>query len=105
WLGTTSGLGNITINNNPTGVQADAGTLTFGGATQLIAGGGSLLKTGTGTLVLGGDTTNTYTGNTYVQAGTLVLNKTAATTAIPGGEVMVGDNAGGDNADVLQYAS
>lgn len=41
---------------------------------------GSLTKTGTGTLVLSG--TNTYTGTTSVNAGTLVVNGASGSTAV-----------------------
>src|SRR5205823_627858 len=43
-----------------------------------------LIKLGTGNLILSGTGANTYTGNTVVTAGNLLLNKTAAVAAIPG---------------------
>jgi len=59
---------NLTVN------QA-SGTDTFSG---VIAGSGALTKDGGGTLVLGGS--NSYTGNTTVTLGTLVVNNNSATT-------------------------
>ena len=106
WLGNMSGFGNVTINNNPTGIAVDAGSMVFGGNNGVVLGGGALLKTGAGSLELGGALSNIYTSNTYIQQGTLILNKAAGTvSAINGGEVMVGDNIGGDNSDVLLYAT
>lgn len=65
-------------------VAADA-FLNFGG---IIAGSGSLVKTGAGVLNLYSN--NTYTGNTTVSGGTLILNSPClATTAA----VTVGTNA------------
>ncbi len=55
----------------------------------------ALVKTGDGTLVLGGTMANTYTGTTYVNAGTLALNKTAGVNAIAG-NIVVGDGRGTD---------
>lgn len=105
WQGTVAGQGNIVLGGNPSGVGVVAGTtLTFGGL-GIVTGAQSLGKTGPGTLELAGSVTNTYTGNTYVNEGTLLLNKSGAAIAINGGEIMVGDSQGGDNADVLLYAS
>ncbi len=57
--------------------------------------GNALVKSGDGTLVLGGTMANTYTGTTYVNAGTLALNKTAGVNAIAG-NIVVGDGRGTD---------
>jgi len=63
--------------------------------TGQITGIGGVTKTGLGTLVLGGTTTNNFTGDSAVatNGGTLVLNKTAGTTAISGSSIAV--NSGG----------
>ncbi|MDY0170191.1 MAG: autotransporter-associated beta strand repeat-containing protein [Thermoguttaceae bacterium] len=53
-----------------------------------IAGAGSLIKSGTGTLTLAG--TNTYAGDTLVNAGTIKLD--GAGTAVPGNLVLSGGN-------------
>lgn len=60
-----------TINGNqPLIVNTYVGTLTVN--TRLTSGGGSTLtKTGAGTLVVGGS--NSYTGNTYINQGSLRL--------------------------------
>jgi fibronectin-binding autotransporter adhesin len=62
------GTGAVTL-GGPRTVDVQANTLTVGGA---IDGAFALTKTGTGTLALTG--TNTYTGNTTVNAGVLELN-------------------------------
>ena len=105
WQSSLSGFGNIAINNNPTAVGVDGGSLVFSGPTSTITGGGSLLKTGPGSLELGGNTGNLYTGNTYVHEGTLILNKATNSIAILGGEVFIGDARSADNSDILFYAS
>lgn len=108
-----------TINNSITvGVaqtwNAAAGALSFGGAinlasfnltidgsynttiTGVISGaGGGLTKTGTGTLTISGTAKNTFTGATTVNAGTVVLAKTAGLDAIKG-TTTIGDGVGTD---------
>ena len=53
---------------------ATGGSLTI---TASIQGSVDLTKTGQGTLTLAGSTGNTYSGTTYVNDGTLALNKTS----------------------------
>lgn len=52
-----------------------------------------LIKAGTGTLEFSGTAANTYTGITRINAGTLMLNKTAGVDAVAGGTIEV--NSGG----------
>jgi fibronectin-binding autotransporter adhesin len=106
WNGTIAGMGNVSVASTSS-IGADASTtLTIGSATGVnIVTGTSLLKLGLGVVELGGTVSNTHSGNTLIAEGTLRLNKQGAATAIPGGEVIIGDNAGPDNGDVLLHAS
>ena len=52
--------------------------------SALITGPGNLSKTGPGALTIAGTDFNNYTGDTFVNQGTLLLNKPLAATAIPG---------------------
>jgi autotransporter-associated beta strand protein len=61
---------------------------------------GSLTKAGAGTLALTGAASNTYTGGTSVQAGTVTLNQTAG-VSIPG-NVTVGTGAGASGSATLR---
>ena len=97
--------GNVTLNSNPVNVAVDAGSLTLSGTSVLVYGANGLIKTGVGPLELGGTAANTGTGSTSVNQGTLILNKAAAVAAIPGGTLFVGDGIGGDNSDVVRYAT
>ena len=60
--------------------------------TGVISGAGGITKYGTGTVGFNGTSSNTYTGTTTINEGTLLLQSTA--TPIPG-NVTIGDNAGG----------
>jgi autotransporter-associated beta strand protein len=71
--------------------------LTFSGA---ISGSGGLIKSGSGRLRLGGSTANTFGGDVTVNQGTLDLFKTTAATDAIGGNLIVGDDVGGANADI-----
>ena len=75
WSGGTESAANVTI-------QVDGSTdLTI---SSIIDGANTLTKTGAGTLSFTGTMANTYTGDTFVNAGTLNLNKIAGTTSIAG---------------------
>ena len=77
-------------------ITVDQALLTHGVST-----GGGLTKNGVGVLTFTG-AANTYTGVTTINAGTLILSKSASTTAIAG-NVTIGDN--GTGSDVLRVAA
>ena len=66
--------------NSAVGPMSPTETLFANGQ---IDGPGSLTKVGLGTLSLGGPTGNTFAGETFVNQGTLLMNKPIALTAIP----------------------
>ncbi len=63
-----SGNGITLLSGATTAIDTQSNTVAFGAA---VGGGGSLLKIGTGSLAL--NATNSYTGGTIVNAGTLSL--------------------------------
>ncbi|MGD0390102.1 MAG: autotransporter-associated beta strand repeat-containing protein, partial [Tepidisphaeraceae bacterium] len=77
-LSTTVSPGSVTVNNS-------SGNYTISGSGS-IAGTTSLTKLGIGTLAI--STANTYSGGTFVNAGTLLINPTASpgtNSALPSG--------------------
>ena len=71
---TSAGLINIVLGGNTTNIFfADTNRLIDAQNTVIVKGSGNLNKTGAGTLHLEG--TNTYTGNTTVSGGTLILEQ------------------------------
>lgn len=60
-----------------------------------ITGSGGLTKAGAGDAVFSGSTSNAYTGTTVVNAGRLLLQKTAGINAIAG-DLVIGDGTGTD---------
>ena len=58
-------------------------------------GAAGITKEGAGTITLSGTVANTYTGDTTVNAGTLILAKTAGVNAVVG-NLIIGDGAGTD---------
>lgn len=117
--------GNLTLSGD-TRFQSTAGTLTLSGADALddasrsltFGGAGNItvskvigtgtpgtestvavIKDGAGTLTLSGTVANTFSGTTTVNAGTLVLFKTAGLNAIAG-NLVVGDGTGTDTVQL-----
>ncbi len=56
--------------------------------SSVISGTGNVIKTGPGTTTFAGSSANTYTGNTTVSSGVLILSKTN-TVAIPAGKLTI----------------
>ena len=92
---------NVVLNDPLSLTQSSAGEFTFSGA---VSGAGGLIKNGVGSVRLGGGAANTFAGDTRVNAGTLRLFKTANLNAI-GGNLIVGDDVGGANADLVTIAN
>src|SRR5262245_46156911 len=83
-----------------TNTSATAATLTANVAAAanfpgLLRGNLALTKAGAGALTLSGTAANDYTGTTTVNGGTMLLNKTAGTNAVPGA-LVIGDGTGTD---------
>jgi autotransporter-associated beta strand protein len=79
--GTTTLGGILFLNrNSQVGPSSSSDGLIINGQ---VDGPGTLTKVGAGTLTLGGAANNTYAGETFVNDGTLLLNKPIAVTAIP----------------------
>ncbi len=85
---------NVTIYTAP-GV-----TFTIQGVMQ---GNNGFTKTGMGEMVMTGSLPNWYFGSTYVQAGTLTLNKDDGVTAVPG-TLLIGTNVATNTALVKVLA-
>jgi YVTN family beta-propeller protein/autotransporter-associated beta strand protein len=83
-VGSLAGAGAVTLGSATLTAGQDNTTTIFAGA---ISGSGGLTKTGTGTMTLSGH--NLYTGATAIDAGTLSVNGSIATSSL----TMV--NAGG----------
>lgn len=75
----------------------------------IISGSGGVTVTGAGagpsagTVIFSGVGANTYSGNTFVQEGTLQLAKLLAIQN--SASLLIGDGVGGNNADVVQYSA
>ncbi|GEP40833.1 autotransporter-associated beta strand repeat-containing protein [Brevifollis gellanilyticus] len=86
--GTVTGTQNLILGN-----AANATNYTSSFTGVLDIGTGTLTKSGKGTQTLGGSVSNTFTGLTTINAGTLILAKTGGALAIPG-SLTVGVAAG-----------
>jgi autotransporter-associated beta strand protein len=102
----------LPVHITPTTLTLGAGDHTFsvsnGAAgliiSSIITGSGNLIKAGPGSLTFAGSSANTYTGNTTVSGGVLLLSKTN-TIAIPAGQLIIGSTADASTTtDVVRYA-
>jgi len=89
--------GNVNVNGFNLALDA-SGVVEVAG---VISGTGNVTKTGTGTLIFSGGSANTYAGFTFVNVGTLLLNKSPGVNAIPT-TLVIGDGVGGADADVVR---
>lgn len=105
----TIASGGLYLNNTNAGIgvagDAAAGTLNFATAEgiiwslgsnansigSVIAGSGGLTKSGTGTLTVTG--ANTYTGDTYVSSGTLIVGDGTNSSNLGAGDVFVAEGS------------
>jgi autotransporter-associated beta strand protein len=74
----------FTVNDGPAATDLDLASAVQGSAAE------GLTKSGAGLLLLSGSTSNTYTGPTSVNAGTLELNKLGSGTAATGALIING---------------
>jgi fibronectin-binding autotransporter adhesin len=82
--------GAFTMNRDVT-INVTGSGLTISG---VMSGGSTFTKTGTGSLTLSGSSANTFSAGTVtVSAGTLILNKSANTSAIAGRPVDIASGA------------
>ena len=88
--GTSTFSGAITLNKTATLTAAAGGTVDF---TGVLSGTGGLTKTGAGTVNIGGASSNTFTGNVDLAAGTLSINKTAGFDVLGATQGAIGDLA------------
>jgi autotransporter-associated beta strand protein len=98
--GNNSINGLVNLSKTPPVLVTTDGTaqMTF---SNIVSGSAPLEKAGTGTLTLSGTQSNTGTGGAIVDAGTLLLAKSAGIQALAGA-IFVGDGLGGRDADVLR---
>ncbi len=88
-LGSLGGTGTVNASGTFTLIVGNAANATllnsdFSGVLANGTGTLALTKAGLGTQTLSGSTSNTYTGITTVNSGTLILGKTGGAVAIPG---------------------
>jgi autotransporter-associated beta strand protein len=66
-----------------------------------IGGSAGLTKKGEGDLIYSGSATNTYAGDTQVDEGALLLDKSTFDVSVPG-NLYIGDGIGGADSDVVR---
>ena len=96
--GTLNVTGDINLGSGQTLTTTGAGSINLSGA---LNGSSGLTQAGPGMLILSGTTSNSFTGATQINNGTVQLNKTAGTNAIAGGTVTIGDSVGAANSASL----
>ncbi len=82
----------------PTGIFFNVASGSTLNLTNTITGTGiDVVENGSGTLEFGGVFANNYTGNTRINSGILLLNKTNGATAVSGpGQIFIGNDQLGD---------
>jgi fibronectin-binding autotransporter adhesin len=101
-IDTLTGSGSVSLSGGDLYLGYGNGSSTFSG---VISGPYHLYKEGSGTMTLAGATANTYAGTTFVDHGTLVLNKSVANGAIPGNLVVYSTVRLGANEQIADTAS
>lgn len=96
--GTASWAGPVTLTSDVF-INVFGGTFTLSGA---ITGTGGVTKGQVGTLIYSGSGPNTYSGDTIVNTGILQLSKIPAAAGIVNGTLTIGDDLGGNDADVVR---
>jgi autotransporter-associated beta strand protein len=96
--GTASWAGPVTLNGDVF-INVFGGTFTNSGS---ISGTGGVTKGQSGTLIYAGNGINSYSGDTIVNAGELQLAKTIGTAGIVNGTLTIGDDLGGNDADIVR---
>jgi fibronectin-binding autotransporter adhesin len=101
--GNVNWTGNVDLAgaNNLIGVDAGATLNISGVVASRLSATNRMIKVGAGTLRLSGTVANLFRGETIVLQGTLELGKTAGVNAI-GGNLVIGNNIGGDNSAVVR---
>ncbi len=93
-LNTNATVGTPIIENGASGsaalVMNNVGANNFAGVLRNGAAGALALTNSSGTLTLSGTSPNTYTGQTTVMKGCVILSKTAGVAAVPGNLVING---------------
>ena len=106
--GTTTLTGELSLPATSAIGTATGTKLTLGGS-GFVTGPGGLIKVGGGTLEMAGGSGNNYTGTTVINEGTLLANKQNQAgwqfqpNAIGWGALTIGNEAGGNDADIFRY--
>lgn len=99
---TLSWTGPITLETSSTISVTGAGTLRVPSKiSNGVAGASNLTKQGNGALLFTGATANTYTGQTFVNDGTLLLDKAPGVAALVG-NLTVGDGLLGPSTAIVR---